>query len=329
MAERLKRDGWDIECFDLMLAASGGPKWLVLYGLDLRLAAQFSARRRELHLIGSSIGSWRQACHAQGDAAAAFARFRAAYLEPWDARDGPQTLFRRTLDRLLGEHGAAEIVANSRLRQHVVTTRLERPRGALIRDYAGAVIGNAIARPLLTRGRLSRSVTSVVPLPAGTAYSIGHPRVLTGENLREVLLASAAVPGWLDAVRLEDEDAVHVDGGVVDYHFHPGEFRGLSILYPHFYPHLAPGWFDRFTRRRVPAAALSDTLLLVPSDAFVASLPYGRIPDRRDGRRLPPEALVDYWQTVFARSIELGDEFHHLVASGEFVRQIEIVGHQR
>ncbi|WAM30005.1 hypothetical protein OZ403_18480 [Myxococcus sp. NMCA1] len=66
---------------DVVPGASGGPKWLVLAGLDRALfASLFQNRSRPLHLIGSSIGSWRLACVAQKDPVLALRRFEAAYI---------------------------------------------------------------------------------------------------------------------------------------------------------------------------------------------------------------------------------------------------------
>jgi hypothetical protein len=65
---------------DVIPGASGGAKWLALAGIDRFLFGELlrQPRERPLHLIGSSIGSWRMACLAQRDPVAALA------LEPND-----------------------------------------------------------------------------------------------------------------------------------------------------------------------------------------------------------------------------------------------------
>ena len=83
-AARLIRErGLRAEDVDVVPGASGGPKWLVLAGLDRFFLGEFFAgpRARPLHLIGSSIGSWRLACLAQRDPLAALARAHEAYIE--------------------------------------------------------------------------------------------------------------------------------------------------------------------------------------------------------------------------------------------------------
>ena len=63
----LRERGVRVEDVDIVPAASGGPKWLAIAGLDRFLFGAFLAapRTRPMHLIGSSIGSWRMACLAR------------------------------------------------------------------------------------------------------------------------------------------------------------------------------------------------------------------------------------------------------------------------
>jgi hypothetical protein len=78
----IRERGLRAEDVDVVPGASGGPKWLVLAGLDRVLfGGFFQSRTRPLHLIGSSIGSWRLSCLAQADPVAALERFEAAYVE--------------------------------------------------------------------------------------------------------------------------------------------------------------------------------------------------------------------------------------------------------
>ena len=73
-ALRLVRErGLRAQDVDIIPGASGGAKWLALAGLDRFLFGEFLQQPREkpVHLIGSSIGSWRMACLAQRDPVAA------------------------------------------------------------------------------------------------------------------------------------------------------------------------------------------------------------------------------------------------------------------
>jgi len=66
------------------------------------------------------------------------------------------------------------------------------------------------------------------------------------------------------------------------------------------------------------AVALSNyshTLMICPSRAFVESLPYGKIPDRRDFERLDNDARIRYWQTVVDRNQFIAEAFDRWVHS--------------
>ncbi len=135
---------------------------------------------------------------------------------------------------------------------------------------------------------------------------------LSQDNLRAALLASGSIPMVLNAV--EDIPGAgpgrYYDGGVTDYHFDmPFSDQGL-VLYPHFYPRITPGWFDKALRWRRPRAAHYDNVVLVcPTDAWVASLPGGRIPDRRDFERFSDDERESRWQVAIERSQELVRDF--------------------
>jgi hypothetical protein len=111
---------------------------------------------------------------------------------------------------------------------------------------------------------------------------------------------------------------------VLDYHldldFGAGE--GL-VLYPHFYPHVVPGWFDKSLRwRRARGANFARALLIAPSDGFVASLPGGKIPDRRDFYTMSEAERMRRWQAVVDASEALGEELRELVVSGRIADRI-------
>ena len=48
--------------------------------------------------------------------------------------------------------------------------------------------------------------------------------------------------------------------------------------------------------------------MLCPTPQWVASLPYGKIPDRTDFNKLSDTARIAYWQEVTERSFELADD---------------------
>ena len=60
---QIEENGLDPAQFSLLVGASGGPKWFVLYGLDRFLFGEyFASREKPLMTLGSSVGAWRLCC---------------------------------------------------------------------------------------------------------------------------------------------------------------------------------------------------------------------------------------------------------------------------
>ena len=139
---------------------------------------------------------------------------------------------------------------------------------------------------------------------------------LSQENLRHALLASGSIPLVMVGVRSTPGlYGTLFDGGIIDYHF-DFTFRrrkGL-VLFPHFFDHITPGWFDKPLHWRKPRAAdFDDVIMLAPSDSFVASLPGGRVPNRNDFLELETKQRIRQWQTVIDRCRALADDFNDLL----------------
>ena len=49
--------------------------------------------------------------------------------------------------------------------------------------------------------------------------------------------------------------------------------------------------------------------MITPSADFVASLPYGKIPDRKDFTELDADTRIKYWQQVFKETERLAEAF--------------------
>src|SRR5690606_29189260 len=268
---------------------------------------------RPLHLVGSSIGSWRMACLAQHDPVAAIARFEQAYIDEqrYSRKPSPSEVScvsRELLDALLGADGEQEILANTERHLHVVTARsrglaARASRAPQLAALALAALGNAMHRRSL-RWQFERVIFDTAgdasPFRALADFPTRHV-ALTRNNLRGALLASGSIPLVLEGVRIPDAPrGVYRDGGVIDYHpdIDFGEGEGL-VLYPPFYPHIVPGWFDKSLRwRKAHAANFDRALLLAPTAEFIAGLPGGRIPDRKDFYRYSERERIDAWRRV-------------------------------
>ncbi|WP_338866096.1 patatin-like phospholipase family protein [Myxococcus stipitatus] len=333
----LRARGLRGEDVDVVPGASGGPKWLVLAGLDRAMFGDlFKGRTRPLHLIGSSIGSWRLACLAQKDPVSALRRFEAAYIDQrYPPKPSPAVvseMSERILDALLGDEGVEEIIHHPWARLHIITAlcrgplAVEHPRVQLL-GLTLCAMGN-----VLTRKSLSLHLRRVIFDTAGDTSPFSNwkdlpsnHQLLTAQNLKAALIASGSIPLVLSGVRIPGaHPGVYRDGGVIDYHldmnFGPGE--GL-VLYPHFYPYVVPGWFDKPLRwRRARPENFRRALLISPSPELVARLPGGKIPDRTDFETMTDTERIRAWNQVVIESERMGDELQELIATGRLAEHV-------
>ncbi|MBJ6762620.1 patatin-like phospholipase family protein [Myxococcaceae bacterium JPH2] len=340
-ALRLIRErGLRADDVDVVPGASGGPKWLVLAGLDRVLFGEFfrAPRSRPLHLLGSSIGSWRLACLANRDPVAALDRFASAYVAQRYPPKPPPTLVSETsaaiLEKLLGDTGVEDILTHAWARLHVVTARcrgwmaLENPTlqalgfgvGALGNLISRRTLGLHLERVLFHTGGDTSPFAALKDLP--TAH---HP--LTRENLRPALLASGSIPMVLSGVQdiPGGPPGMYRDGGVIDYHLDVdyGAGEGL-VLYPHFYPHVVPGWFDKsLPWRRASPLNFRRALIIAPSPAHLARLPGRRIPDRDDFVKRSDAERTQAWNQVLDEGRRMGDELRELLATGRIADHLQ------
>jgi len=332
----LQERGFDRDVFTTLVGASGGPKWLVLAGLDRVLPEALLSRRREpLDMVGSSIGAFRHAGLAQRDPLGALDRFEAAYIaQAYERHPTPAEVTaesRRILDVLLGRHGTRDILTNEQLRTHVIVVRSRLPVASDSRMLLSLGLGAAAATNAIARGLLGlffqRMVFSVGPPALRFSGFRTREVVLDERNLADALIASGSIP--LVMAGIESISGAprgrYRDGGIIDYHF---DFRfetrpGLT-LYPHFFRHITPGWFDKALRWRSPSrGALDRVVMLSPSREFVANLPGGRIPDRTDFASMSTADRQRAWREVAARSRALGDELLELASSRRLIDRIE------
>ena len=329
-AKRLESEGWHADLIDGLIGASGGPKWLILGRMDRVLIADLLAgRSRPLDAVGSSIGSWRHAAMAQPDPVEAYDRFEKAYLAQ-SYRSAKPSVPEITqvalwlMNSLLGEQGGHSVATHPWLRSHIVTARgkglnAQRPGKRLIAGMGIAALGNAVSRRTLPASfqRVVFAPEQASPLRLlldgfDTQY-VG----LSEANVFHALMASGAIPYVFEGV-YEIEGAgqgAFWDGGIIDYHFDLQRLpRDEVWLYPHFSNRTTVGWFDKFLPWRADQQVSVDQLIMIcPTDEFIASLPFGKIPDRRDFGNIPESVREPYWQTCVDESQRLADEFSELI----------------
>ncbi len=341
-AQRLREEGFHPDLFGTLVGASGGPKWLVLRHLDSVLIDRLVLpRTTPLETLGSSIGSFRHACYAQTDPQVALTCFEPAYVEQSYAEDeldgrgtpSKEAITReskRVLDFLLGESGASEICEHPHLRTNIVAARLRRDRGrdrglAFHLQVGAGALANAFSRRALGR-HFERVVFQ--SRDAGVHWSDLPTTIveLTPERVPRALLSSGSIPLLMAGVRdVPGVPATLFDGGIIDYHF-DFEFArdDRLVLFPHFFDRITPGWFDKpWKKRRPTAAALDDVVMIAPSDAFVATLPGGKVPDRDDFLDFGEGERIERWYDVIERCRVLAEELAEGIDSGRIAERIE------
>ncbi len=343
--ERIRSGGLCADDVKMVVGASGAAKWLVLHGLESALFGQwFSGRHKPLHLYGTSIGAWKSVAAARQNPEASFDNLAQAYIhQRYQGRITPDQVaveVERILNKFLGPDVPGEVLKHPYCRLHFSAVRC---RGPLASDnmkiqMAGLAmtwVVNRVSRnlfrwfcePLLFYDKRDPPLFfKNGEFPAGAV-------ALSNENFRPALLASGSIPCLMKSVRHISgaQRAAYRDGGL--FHYHPAfDFlagkEGL-VLYPHFYSQVTLGWFDKKQPCRfADGRMLADVLLVVPSPRFVARLPLGEIPDRRQFVSLSgrDDARIAAWEKTVEMSASLGEQFLEVVETGrirELVQRIE------
>lgn len=308
----------DVACVP---AAAGGPKGLALIALDKWLFGEWLAGSR-VEQIGASIGAWRMYAAAQRDAPAALDRLAEGYLaQRFPHRASAQQVAdecRRFVRKVLESTGIDTLRPGARLA--VITARA---RGVLHGSTSRAAFARAALANVWSRPRLAAHLERVVFTAGGAAFprdrfdAFGLQRIaFTPENLEDALLASGSIPLVCEPVRnpAGAPRGEYWDGGMIDYHLLL-PYRSLEgiVLYPHFVPHLTPGWLDKFLPWRAQPRShpwLDNMLLFAPSRALLERLPNRKLPDRNDFYRYAreDERRMRDWRRAVAECQRFADE---------------------
>jgi len=334
----IQQKGFTPELFKAFLGASGGPKWFILAGLDQVIFPHFfSKSTHKIDVIGSSAGAFRAACLTQSDPKAAILRLAnryssTVYSEKPTSREITQKGYELLL-HMMGDNGVHEVLNNERFNAHFFVAKCHGLVSSEKRSSQLAGLMVAGTRNLVSRQRLQKSFTRTVFSTRPKHDLFVDPDKFPTEfchlsetNLLDSLMASGSIPLILDGVTKIQGAApgMYRDGGIIDYHFDLRLAQDGLVLFPHFYPTPTPGWFDKgLKNRNCKPSSYDNVLMICPSAEFVRSLPYQKIPDRKDFEEMPADQRIAYWQTVIDKSQKMGDEFLKLIDSGEIVSRIK------
>lgn len=331
----IKENGLSPDDIDAMLGASGAAKWLSIYGLDSVIFSHwFSGRTRPLHLFGTSIGAWKFAAAAQADCREAFDRLKHAYThQHYKGRVSAVQISRETrriMDKFLTNQAIDEVLNHPWIRIGFSAARCKGPIGSTHSTVQAIGVGQAFALNAISR-KLQRFCFERILFhhPQYDTRILAEndfpttPIPLDRNNFAKAILASGSIPMVMEGVThiAGAPKGTYRDGGLLDYHpaFSLNSRQTGFILYPHFYTELTPGWFDKNLRkRRFKGRAVERIILLAPSPGFVATLPFGRIPDRRDFIRLMgrDNERIQAWNKAADMCRTLGDEFMEAAGNG-------------
>lgn len=335
--ETIKKHGFKQELFTSFLGASGGPKWFCLYSLDKYLFGEFfKDRTTELNLIGSSAGAFRSACFAQKDSVKAIERLAKNYAETtYSDKAKPKEITdkaRELLDVLFGDTGSKEIIESPIFKAHFIVAK---SNGLVKYDnkyVQGLGLLNSYLRNRRDRAKLKSQYERFVFQSPTSSLSFTDPDNiptksvnLTERNIKSALLASGSIPMVMEGIKNipDAPKGMYRDGGIIDYHFDLNIKNSGLVLYPHFNSQPKAGWFDKGSKRKVRPENYDKTVLICPSPEFVASLPYGKIPDRTDFTELDAATRIKYWKTVFSETQKTADTLSDWLESGDIVKNIK------
>ena len=328
--EILRDEGLDLDRVRVLAGASGGPKWLVLSGMDLALSRLLRGRTKELQCIGSSIGSWRLAALAQEDNQGAIRAFEESYIhQSYDGRPSAEEVTaesRRIGEAYVSGDDIRYMLKHPFMRLAFVAVRSRWPGAsdAFIPQTLHLLIAfaaNAVKRRLLAP-YFERTIfhargfdPGIIGDDAFRARMVG----LTADDFRDAVLASGSIPLVMEGMRniADAPPGTYRDGGVIDYHMNlPWAVADDELVFvPHFFEHIVPGWFDKHLPwRKHDPKGTENMVLVAPSAAFVATLPGGKVPDRTDFKRYAGrnDERISDWKEIVRRCRVLGDELEEL-----------------
>jgi len=329
----IRDEGLNLSRVKVLAGASGAAKFLVLTGIDRVLLGLFKERKDPLYLIGTSIGAFRMAAYCHKEPVDALKKLEREYIaQHYETRPTRKEITKesvRILDSYIGDNDVEYILKHPFMR---ITFLSNKCKGLLKSEnllFQGFGIALAAGLNCMNRNWLSiffeRALfctpENTPPFASMGQFPLGvYP--LTQLNFKMALLSSGSIPMAMEGVaNIEGAQGVFRDGGILDYHldipFLPREDE--FVLYPHFYEHITPGWFDKSLNRTPDKKNMENVVLVAPSKNFVDSLPFRKIPDRKDFKAFfhKDSERVEYWNRVVEKNQKLGDEFFEAVESGK------------
>lgn len=344
--EKIQKNGLSPEDVSTVFGASGAAKWLAIYGLDRAIFDSWLPQSQNtIRLFGTSVGAWKLAAAAQNKPAEALSLLANAYINQYYEYDvKPKDVVCETnkiINAFLPADKVVEILNSSRYRYSCGAVKSKGVLANEDRLRLGLAMLKGLSLSALKKPLMSM-MDRVIFSDQRDAMALSEIRsqhydgqlsreiALNSDNFVNALRASGSIPVIMDGVDNISgaAEGIYRDGGLLDYHPIPNRiFKSPGLtLYPHFYSHLTPNWFDKFYRgREAKERDLSEVVMLSPSPEFIAKLPDARLPDRKDFRifRGNNEERAKRWNFSMNESLSLGQEFLDLCKSGEIASRVK------
>ncbi len=348
----IAKNGLQAKDVRVVAGAAGGPKGLLLLGLDKFIFGEWlKTSNQPVDLVGASIGAWRMATACMDDCEAGFDRLTKDYIaqdyEPTFNKRGKRVMpssefvseeFGMALFDFYDGH-MAEILNHPRYRLHIITSRgrgflkqtnpHKRLQARTALGFAGAYFANLANRKAM--GAFMERVVFSSGQVEGELPFASHDYAtkqvkLVEANFYGALQASCSIPFVLNAVNnvAGAPFGSYWDGGLTDYHCHMNYADKLRddevVLIPHFQQHLIAGWLDKALRwRHKSTAFLDNVVVLAPRADWVKTLPHKKIPDRQDFHTYAEDfsGREKVWTNAVNRSQQLVQDFINYVDNKE------------
>lgn len=343
--EIIREKGLSQEMVKVIAGAAGGPKWIILSGLDRFIFSSWLDKNRvdPLYLVGSSIGVFRFAAAMCENAGRSIDVFLDAYIkQAYDGKPTPADVTGKgleILDTYLNDKDVRDVLQHSFLRLNILVARckgltsVEKPL-PLTTGFLGAAVIN-----LFNRGGLRLFFERTLFYDArnrppffGMNQFPTEKVPLNPENLKSAILASGSIPYVMKGVKNipGTHGGMFRDGGILDYHLDiPYNIDDGIVLFPHYTDRIIPGWLDKSLPYRVPQKKNVERVLLVaPARKVIEELPYQKIPCRKDFSRFlnKDHQRFEFWNHVAEKSRSLACEFADILDKGrikDLVRPLE------
>jgi len=329
--EIIKDEGLDLSRIKVLAGASGSAKFLVLTGIDRVLISLFKNRTDPLYLIGTSIGAFRMAALCQNDPLNAIATLEKEYIaQQYTSRPTKEDVTRETkriLDAYIADKDIKSMLNHPFMKIGFLSNRCKGilKHNPLFLQWLGLMLAAGVN--LFSRNGLGFFLERALfcgpgklpPFASMDQFPMNLYE-LTPSNFKAALLSSGSIPIAMEGVSdIDGAPGIFRDGGILDYHLDIPFLQDSDklVLYPHFYEHITPGWFDKKLNRKPNSRYMENVVLVSPSNKFVERLPLGKIPDRKDfttfkGKDKERKA---YWNTALEENKKLGEEFFEAIQS--------------